>query len=414
VDNLTHTLAGLLLADIAVTVFEKRSGGNANTTFRDAVFATSVLANNFPDLDFLYSGITGGKLGYLLHHRGHTHTLALALPQALVSYGLVVLAFALGKRRLAAREHRPLLIVAALGPLLHIAMDFTNNYGVHPFWPLDERWFYGDLVFIIEPWLMLGLLVAALGAVRTQLARALLLLCIIALIGLAWILPLIHPLLALGLTLFAGLGVWQLHRASARKRLTFAASGVGTLLVALLIGRHQAQALVREELAVAPQATLLGLSSSPNPGNPLCWSVFAIEQVGTDYRVRQALVTPWPALWRAESCRWPLTETTAPLVPLAAPAPAERAAHVTWQAEFRAPIAELQKLERDDCWAAALLQFSRVPFWGSLDDGNTVIGDLRYDREPGLSFTEIELQPGAPCPRNLPPWEPPLLPWLQP
>ncbi len=36
-------------------------------------------------------------------------------------------------------------------PLLHIAMDFTNNYGVHPFWPVDNRWFYGDSVFIIEP-----------------------------------------------------------------------------------------------------------------------------------------------------------------------------------------------------------------------------------------------------------------------
>jgi ribosomal protein L28 len=39
----------------------------------------SILANNAPDLDIVYIGITGGKLGYLLHHRGHTHTLVATL-----------------------------------------------------------------------------------------------------------------------------------------------------------------------------------------------------------------------------------------------------------------------------------------------------------------------------------------------
>ena len=38
-----------------------------------------------------------------------------------------------------------------LTSLLHIGMDFMNNYGVHPFWPVDSRWWYGDSVFIIEP-----------------------------------------------------------------------------------------------------------------------------------------------------------------------------------------------------------------------------------------------------------------------
>ena len=42
------------------------------------------------------------------------------------------------------------------GRELHLAMDFANNYGVHPFWPLSGRWFYGDTIFIIEPlWLVL-------------------------------------------------------------------------------------------------------------------------------------------------------------------------------------------------------------------------------------------------------------------
>lgn len=412
-DNLTHTLAALVLADAALTATSKRSGTPPRQAFRDATFAASVLANNFPDLDFLYAGITEGKLGYLLHHRGHTHTLALAVPQSLVCYGLVALALWLSKKQLAKSEHLTLLLVTLLGPLLHVAMDFTNNYGVHPFWPLDDRWYYGDLVFIIEPWLMIGLTLASLSALRTKLARSLLLLAMLGLLALAWIMPLIHPLVALGLTAFAALGVWQLHAASARKRMLFAGIGIGALYGTLLVARHQALALVQEELAVEPPVTLLGISSAPTPGNPLCWSVLAVQHAGPYYRVRQALVAPWPALWPAGSCRWPVTETTAPLGSPSAQVAPERQKYLHWQTEFRAPFAELRSLYRDDCTAAALLQFSRVPFWTKLEDGNTMIGDIRYDREPGPGFTEIELVPDAPCPRHLPPWEAPLRRWLE-
>ena len=32
-------------------------------------------------------------------------------------------------------------------------MDWTNNYGMRFLLPWDSRWFYGDLVFIIDPYL---------------------------------------------------------------------------------------------------------------------------------------------------------------------------------------------------------------------------------------------------------------------
>src|SRR5262245_7443512 len=67
-DNITHTLTGLVVADIALQRAEWRTPRQADH-FRGAVFAASALANNGPDLDFVYTGITGGKLGYLLHHR---------------------------------------------------------------------------------------------------------------------------------------------------------------------------------------------------------------------------------------------------------------------------------------------------------------------------------------------------------
>jgi inner membrane protein len=34
-------------------------------------------------------------------------------------------------------------------------MDFTNSYGVRPLLPFNNRWFYGDLAFVADPWIWL-------------------------------------------------------------------------------------------------------------------------------------------------------------------------------------------------------------------------------------------------------------------
>lgn len=412
-DNLTHTLTGLLIADMAVSGSAWRTKAAPRQWFRDATFATSVLAHNLPDLDFVYTNITGGKLGYLLHHRGHTHTFLLALPQALLCYGLVVLVLRLARRRPSPLEHGIMLTVACLGPLFHLLMDYGNNYGIHPFWPFDNRWYYGDLVFIIEPWLLIGLVCATYAALRTRIAKGLLVAALVGLLGLAWVMPLIHPVVALALTVFAGVSLWKLARAGPLLRIGFGVVVVGALVGALLTGRREALALVREELAVEPLVATRSLAATPTPGNPLCWSILAVQHAGPTYRIRQAVVAPWPELWSMESCRWPATETTAPLLPATSPALPHHAERVQWQAEFRAPLAELQELYANDCTARALLRFTRAPFWMQQGDDQTLLGDLRYDREPEIGFTEMVLEPEAECPRNVPPWVPPLLDWMQ-
>jgi inner membrane protein len=43
--------------------------------------------------------------------------------------------------------------------LLHMSMDFLNSYGIHPAVPVRiMRWFYGDMIFIVEPvfWVAFG------------------------------------------------------------------------------------------------------------------------------------------------------------------------------------------------------------------------------------------------------------------
>jgi inner membrane protein len=95
-DNVSHTVAGLLLAEAAVQLRLKRAAP-VSPRFARAAYWISAAANNLPDLDALYTKITAPPpLGYLLHHRGHTHTLILALALS----ALLVFAVRLLARRL--------------------------------------------------------------------------------------------------------------------------------------------------------------------------------------------------------------------------------------------------------------------------------------------------------------------------
>lgn len=143
-DNLTHSLVGLAAAKAGL---ERLSPGAT---------AVCVLAANAPDSDILAA--LGGKWFYLHHHRGITHsivgTLALALLIPVLCYAVDLLIALLRKRP--PRVHfKGLLLASFLVSASHPLMDWTNNYGVRPFLPWSGEWFYGDLVFIVDPWLWL-------------------------------------------------------------------------------------------------------------------------------------------------------------------------------------------------------------------------------------------------------------------
>jgi inner membrane protein len=90
---------------------------------------------------------------------------------------------------------------------------------------------------------------------------------------------------------------------------------------------------------------------------------------------------------------------------------------VRWLFRHDADLPALRALARDDCRFRAFLRFARAPYAGTLARGapgaNTarsapgVVGDLRYDRSPGLDFSDLPLDRAAPCPKRVPPWIPP-------
>ncbi len=79
-----------------------------------------------------------------------------------------------------------------------------------------------------------------------------------------------------------------------------------------------------------------------------------------------------------------------------------------FERQFVAPLAELERLYRQSCRARVFLRFARLPFWTELPGTGLVLGDLRFDREPGLGFAELVVdRANDSCPPAIPPWTPP-------
>jgi len=140
VDNLCHTLVGAALGE---------AGFKRKTAYAGA---TLMIASNLPDVDVLVFTTSTPSVAF---RRGWTHGV---LADALLPIILTAIVVAIARRR-GRHDVRPrqILLLSYVGVLLHVAMDLLNNYGVRLLMPFSQHWFYGDVLFIIDPWLWLML-----------------------------------------------------------------------------------------------------------------------------------------------------------------------------------------------------------------------------------------------------------------
>ena len=140
-DNLTHSFAGALLAQMGL----KKLSGRATSTL--------VIAANIPDIDAVATVLGTQSLAI---RRGITHgPIALAvLP--LILTGLVM---AWNRWRPVDEPVRfwPLLLCAYIGALSHPALDWMNSYGIRLLEPFSSTWYAGDTLFIIDLWIWIAL-----------------------------------------------------------------------------------------------------------------------------------------------------------------------------------------------------------------------------------------------------------------
>ena len=154
-DNVCHTLVGAALAQAGL---KRRTALGA---------ATLMIGANFPDID-----VIAVPLGHSVDfRRGWTHgVLALViLPFVLTAIMLAwdrwVAAPRAARRgivRAGGAIPRELLLLSTVGIVTHPTLDWMNEYGMRWLMPFNGQWFYGDTLFIVDPWLwtMLGVGVA--------------------------------------------------------------------------------------------------------------------------------------------------------------------------------------------------------------------------------------------------------------
>jgi inner membrane protein len=405
VDNISHTLVGLMLGEALHHFTPASTAGLAPESRRAAGIGLMVLGSNLPDADFIYPALTGSRLDYLLEHRGHTHTIVGALLISVLMLGAVWLWFRIRQQSCSRGDALYLALLALLAPLLHIAMDYTNSYGVHPLWPFDNSWRYGDAVFIVEP-LIWACATPLLFTLRSRLLRTAIGLILLAGIGLCLgtgLVPrvlvgaLVILILLLGavgslapvpVALATGIAAWL-----GVTVMFFATAAAANARIALLTSR------------AFPTAHTLDRILTPLPANPICREVLIVQTEGDSYVLRTALHSIAPGWIPAADCPPQVApgQSTARLAPATTASDSE----IAWRGEIVLPRAQLAALAAKYCTVRALLRFARAP-WAVRDGPGWIVGDLRFDREPGLGFAEFRVTPSRDeCPTVIPVWLPP-------
>ncbi|MEO7083998.1 MAG: metal-dependent hydrolase [Gemmatimonadaceae bacterium] len=386
-ENLAHSLIGATLAELTLP-------SKATPVQRRLFFVAGIVAANLPDADLLYTRIAPPPLGYLLHHRGYTHTVVGCVALA----GLIWLATRLipPVRSAVAESPRRFWILIATALASHLLADSWNSYGIHPFWPFDNRWFYGDAIFIVEPWLWVILGTAAVLNTRSTSGRRLF-------GGVLFVLPVAATLLhfipvdaLVALAIGATLLVLVDRRVSRRQRSAIALLAMSAF-VAFMFGLNRAATFaVLLSLPVNHSDRIVDIVLSPKPGQPVCWSAVAVEKREIDDKY---------VVWSGDVAMF-----TGTLGERCVPAPAQsytddHLAVAQWSSTREQSLSQLRSRARSDCLARAWLRFGRVP---ELTD--EIITDGRYGDLGGGSFAEMLLTPlTAPrvCPRFLPEWDTP-------
>jgi inner membrane protein len=159
-DNLTHSLVGAVLGQAGL----KRTTGLAMPAL--------IIGANLPDVDAAcFFWLEGTE--HLAFRRGITHG-----PPALVLLPLILAGLLWGWDRWQTRRgtlpeaRLPvrfgwLFAMAFIGCLSHPFFDWLNVYGIRLLEPFSSQWFYGDTLFIIDPWLW-AVLIAAVWVSRRR------------------------------------------------------------------------------------------------------------------------------------------------------------------------------------------------------------------------------------------------------
>ena len=143
-DNLTHSLVGAVLGRMGVKRLSPRA------------MPALIIAANLPDIDSWIARPLG--LSPRTFHRGFTHGIGGLVTMPLLAFAIIFAWEKLRPGKEGPIRSAGLLLACFIGVLSHPALDFLNTYGVRLLEPFSHRWFYGDTLFIVDPWIWIMLI----------------------------------------------------------------------------------------------------------------------------------------------------------------------------------------------------------------------------------------------------------------
>ena len=151
-DNLTHSLTGLMFSRAGLNRFHPRAS------------LILMLGANAPDVDII--SWFGGLPTYLEYHRGITHSLAFMPVMATLPVVLV----GLFTRSWVGWRAGYLLSVIAVAS--HLLLDWTNTYAIRLLLPFSGEWLHLDWLFVFDAWVWAVLLLAVIGPLLGRLVSS--------------------------------------------------------------------------------------------------------------------------------------------------------------------------------------------------------------------------------------------------
>src|SRR3954453_11597119 len=115
-----------------------------------------IVSANLPDIDSWIAPWLG--LSSRTFHRGFTHGIGGLVVMPFVAVAIILIWERLQPGKGGTVKLGGLLLACFLGTLSHPLLDLTNTYGVRLLEPISHRWFYGDTLFIADPWIWLMLI----------------------------------------------------------------------------------------------------------------------------------------------------------------------------------------------------------------------------------------------------------------
>jgi len=370
VDNLTHSLVGLTAAKAGL---ERLSPGATTLC---------VIAANAPDADIFVLAF-GDRWTFLQHHRGITHSILGVIGIAVILpliFCAVDWLWSRYRNRPPQIKLKGLMLASFIASATHPLLDWTNSYGIRFFLPWSQKWSYGDLVFIVDPyiWLILGgaafLLTAKTKIIWTVIAVATTFLVVVSprsgglpypnLIAVFWIVTIIA---------FIVLSIKGARERWGRNIAYVAIALVLCYWSSLAVAHSRAVARGNEEAAKMASAngeTVARLAAMPRLANPFRWDcVFETDRAM--YRFDLGL----------------LSDGVGDPVRYEKPSPDLK------------PVVDYVSQQRS---AQVFLNFARFPVLKLADPGCTTrtlvqLADLRYT-EPGRSRGSFALELPIDCP----------------